>query len=115
MSILRIRTLILVDGALQPCPRACGQSSMGDALGYLAGLCTTAANVPQVLTTFRRKSGDGLSFRMLAVLGLGLALWVGYGVASHSWPLIVFNAIAFALVISLVMMKLRYDRKPMQD
>src|SRR4051812_29332929 len=60
-SILRIRTLILVDGALQPCPRACGQSSMGDALGYLAGLCTTAANVPQVLTTFRRKSGDGLS------------------------------------------------------
>jgi MtN3 and saliva related transmembrane protein len=86
-----------------------------DILGYLAGLFTTAANVPQVITTYKKRSGEGLSFRMLAALATGLLLWIAYGFVVHSKPLMIFNAIALALVVSLVTMKFRFDRHPTKD
>lgn len=88
---------------------------IADLLGYIAGLFTTAANVPQVITTYRKRSGEGLSFRMLLTLGIGLALWVGYGFVVSSKPLIVFNSIALGLVVSLISMKFRFDRRPTED
>ena len=88
---------------------------MIDLLGYGAGLFTTAANVPQVIATYKKRSGEGLSFRMLLVLAIGLVLWIAYGVGAHSKPLIIFNGIALALVLSLVAMKLRFDRRPAKD
>jgi MtN3 and saliva related transmembrane protein len=86
-----------------------------DLLGYIAGLFTTAANVPQVITTYRKRSGEGLSFRMLLTLGIGLLLWVAYGFVVSSKPLIVFNGIALTLVASLIAMKFRFDRRPTKD
>ena len=88
---------------------------MPDLIGYAAGLFTTVANVPQVITNYRKRSGEGLSFRMLMVLAIGLALWVAYGVASSSNPLVIFNSIGLALVVSLIGMKLRFDRRPTKD
>jgi MtN3 and saliva related transmembrane protein len=88
---------------------------MIELLGYLAGMFTTAANAPQVIATYKKKSGEGLSFRMLLVLAIGLVLWIAYGVGSHSKPLIIFNAIALALVSSLIGMKFRFDRRPTKD
>jgi uncharacterized protein with PQ loop repeat len=52
---------------------------------------------------------------MLLVLAIGLVLWIAYGVGSHSKPLIIFNAIALALVSSLIGMKFRFDRRPTKD
>jgi MtN3 and saliva related transmembrane protein len=88
---------------------------MFDLLGYAAGLFTTAANVPQVVTTYKKRSGEGLSFRMLLVLAIGLALWIGYGVGAHSKPLVIFNSLGLMLVLSLIAMKLRFDRRPTKD
>lgn len=86
-----------------------------DILGYAAGLFTTAANVPQVITTYRKRSGEGLSFRMLLTLAVGLALWIAYGFTVTSKPLVIFNGIALLLVGSLIAMKLRFDRRPAKD
>lgn len=88
---------------------------MFDLLGYAAGLFTTAANVPQVVTTYKKRSGEGLSFRMLLVLAIGLALWIGYGVGANSKPLVIFNGIGLVLVLSLIAMKFRFDRRPTKD
>ena len=88
---------------------------MLDILGYTAGLFTTAANVPQVITTYKKRSGEGLSVRMLLVLAIGLALWIAYGVGEQSKPLMIFNSIGLVLVLSLIAMKLRFDRKPTKD
>jgi MtN3 and saliva related transmembrane protein len=41
-------------------------------VGFIAGLVTTAANLPQVWKTYRSKSAEGLSFRMLLALAIGL-------------------------------------------
>ena len=84
-------------------------------IGFLAGVFTTAANLPQVWKTYSVKSGEGLSFRMLSILAIGLALWIFYGCLVVSWPVIVSNALGLLLIASLLIMKLKYDRAPTKD
>jgi MtN3 and saliva related transmembrane protein len=78
----------------------------------MAGFVTIAANLPQVWKTYRSKSGKGLSFRMLLALAIGLGLWIVYGIMSKSLPLIVTNAVVLLLILSLIGMKLKFDRAP---
>ena len=84
-------------------------------VGFIAGLVTTAANLPQVWKTYRSKSAEGLSFRMLLALAIGLGLWITYGIMIKSLPLIATNVIVFLLILSLIAMKLRFDRAPTKD
>ena len=84
-------------------------------VGFVAGLVTTAANLPQVWKTYRNKSGEGLSFRMLLTLAIGLGLWIVYGIMSKSLPLIVTNIIVLLLILLLIGMKLKFDRAPAKD
>ena len=84
-------------------------------VGFIAGLATTAANLPQVRKTYRNKSGEGLSFRMLLMLGIGVGLWLVYGIMSKSLPLIVTNAVVLLLILLLIGMKLKFDRSPTKD
>jgi MtN3 and saliva related transmembrane protein len=84
-------------------------------VGFLAGFATTAANLPQVWKTYRNRSGEGLSFRMLLTLAVGVALWIIYGILSKSLPLIVTNAVVLLLILSLLGMKLKFDREPTKD
>jgi len=84
-------------------------------VGFIAGTLTTAANVPQVWKTYKTRSGEGLSFRMLLSLALGLGMWVIYGVMSKSLPIVVTNAVAFGLVLALLAMKFTFDRAPTKD
>jgi MtN3 and saliva related transmembrane protein len=90
-------------------------SELPTLLGFIAGLVTTAANLPQVWKTYRSRSGEGLSFRMLLALAIGLALWIIYGIMIKSLPLVVTNVIVFLLILSLIAMKLKFDRAPTKD
>ncbi len=83
--------------------------------GFIAGMITTAANLPQIRKTYTIKSGEGLSFRMLLALAIGLALWIVYGVMSKSLPLIVTNTVVLLLILSLIGMKLKFDCAPTKD
>ena len=85
------------------------------AVGFLAGVLTTAANVPQVWKTYRNRSAEGLSFHMLLSLCLGLALWMTYGFLTNSLPLILTNSIGTVLIVSLILMKWKFDRVPTKD
>jgi MtN3 and saliva related transmembrane protein len=84
-------------------------------VGFIAGSVTTAANLPQVWKTYRSKSGEGLSFRMLLALAIGLGLWIMYGIMIKSLPLIATNAVVFLLILVLIGMKLKFDRAPAKD
>jgi MtN3 and saliva related transmembrane protein len=85
------------------------------AVGFIAGFVTTAANLPQVWKTYRGKSGERLSFRMLLALAIGLGLWIVYGIMSKLLPLIVTNVVVLLLILSLIAMKLKFDRAPTKD
>lgn len=49
------------------------------ALGLLAAVLTTAANIPQVIKCWRTREADDISLAMIVTLGSGLALWTVYG------------------------------------
>jgi MtN3 and saliva related transmembrane protein len=75
----------------------------------------TSREVAAIWKTFRNKSGEGLSIRMLLTLAIGLGLWIVYGIMSKSLPLIVTNAIVLLLILLLIGMKFKFDRAPAKD
>ena len=77
------------------------------AIGALAAICTSLSYIPQVKKALPRGSTGDLSFRMLAVLTTGLALWVGYGVVKGDWILVLANSIGGGLAATVLACKLR--------
>lgn len=81
-----------------------------DVVGYLAAALTTAAWVPQVLRTWRSRSADDLSLGMLATFTGGVLLWLLFGMALGSWPIIAANAVTLVLSLVLVGLRIRFGR-----
>lgn len=77
-------------------------------LGAVAATLTTVSFVPQAIKTIRTRETHGISLWMYAIFTVGIAFWFGYGLVLHSWPMIVANAITFALAATILAMKLRY-------
>jgi MtN3 and saliva related transmembrane protein len=48
---------------------------------------------------------------MFLVFGLGILLWLTYGIAIRSAPVIIANSATLALVIAILALKMRYDKK----
>jgi len=62
--------------------------------GFLAGLGTTFAAVPDLIAMLRRRSSAGMNPRMAAITGLFQILWIYYGVLIGSRPVIAWNLVA---------------------
>ena len=80
-----------------------------DTLGFIAGALTTAAFVPQVLKSWQTRDLSGISLRMYSLFTAGVALWLIYGIALTSWPIIIANAITLALAAGVLILKLRHQ------
>lgn len=78
------------------------------AIGFAAGTLTTLSFVPQVLKTYRTKRCDDLSAGMLTAFAVGVVLWLVYGLFLGSAPIIAANAVTFALLAVILLMKARY-------
>jgi MtN3 and saliva related transmembrane protein len=79
-----------------------------DLLGFIAGTLTTAAFLPQVLKSWQTRDLSGISLRMYSLFTAGVALWLIYGIALTSWPIIIANAITLALAGGVLILKLRH-------
>jgi len=77
-------------------------------LGFVAGVLTTAAFIPQVLKIWRSRSARDISLGMYTVFTSGVVLWLVYGVALGSMPIIVANVLTLVLSLAVLVMKLRY-------
>lgn len=66
-------------------------------LGIIAGICTSAAALPQLIKAFKTKKTTALSPTMFAVLIVGFALWIAYGALKSDWPIIITNGISLLL------------------
>ena len=77
-------------------------------MGAAAGICTTIAYVPQVMKTWRSRSTSDISLTMFAVMVIGVALWLGYGIALHDWVIIAANAATLLLTGIVLLLKLRH-------
>jgi MtN3 and saliva related transmembrane protein len=77
-------------------------------LGFMAGILTTISFVPQVLHAWRSKRCDDLSWGMLLTFSGGVVLWLVYGVRLWAMPIIVANAVTLALLVTIMVLKMRY-------
>ena len=86
-----------------------------DDLGYVAALLTTAAYVPQLVRVIRLHSARDISLPTFLMFALGVFFWLLYGLYTGSMPIILCNAANLFLSMSIVFLKLRFDRHPTQE
>jgi len=80
-------------------------------LGFLAGLGTTFAAVPDLVAMLKRRSSAGMNPRMAAITGVFQILWVYYGLLIASRPVIAWNVIAVFINFLSVGAYLHFVRK----
>jgi MtN3 and saliva related transmembrane protein len=88
-------------------------SDLSSLLGYPAALLTTLAFVPQAWQSWRTRNLSGISLPMYALFTLGVALWLGYGLAIGSAPVIAANAVTLLLASLVLWLKIqeRYGKQ----
>ena len=79
-------------------------------LGFAAAVCTTAAFLPQVWLVWRQRGAPGISVGMYLMFIVGVALWLMYGLALDSWPVVIANSITLLLASAILGMKLYFER-----
>lgn len=83
-----------------------------DLLGFIATAFTTSSFVPQVWRTWKTRDVSGISLPTYAIITIGLALWLLYGLLKNDLPLIVANAVMVVLTGAITFMKIRFGRIP---
>jgi MtN3 and saliva related transmembrane protein len=81
-----------------------------DLIGYGAACLTTAAFVPQALISWRTRDLSGVSLSMYSLFTLGVTLWLVYGIALQSWPIILANSITLVLASLVLGLKISHMR-----
>ena len=80
-------------------------------IGYCAAFLTTTAFLPQSIQSWRTRDLSGISLGMYSLFTTGVGLWLIYGLFTETWPLILANALTFALAFSILLLKLRHTAK----
>lgn len=78
-------------------------------VGMLAGILTTIAFLPQVIKTWRSRSAEDISAGMLLLFSTGLVLWLVYGIAIRSLPIMLANSVTLMLTFAILLMKWRFS------
>jgi MtN3 and saliva related transmembrane protein len=76
-------------------------------IGYCAAFLTTIAFLPQAIQSWRTRDLSGISAGMYSLFTAGVGLWLIYGLIIEKWPLILANALTFALALSILVLKIR--------
>lgn len=77
-------------------------------VGSLAAILTTAAFVPQVIKAHQSKHTKDLSLLTYLLFAIGISLWIIYGIALRSIPVIAANTVTLVLSLYLLFLKVRY-------
>ena len=83
----------------------------GEWMGYIAGVCTTLAFLPQVIRTYKTKSAKDISLGMYLVFCFGVVMWLLYGFFIHSMAMIWANLVTIILAGAMLVMKIIFDRR----
>ena len=86
-----------------------------DNIGFVAAFCTTAAFVPQLLRVLKLRSAREISLGTFLLFSTGVFLWLLYGLYIGSKPVIASNVVTLGLSVSILVLKIRYDRKGVKE
>jgi uncharacterized protein with PQ loop repeat len=95
-------TVVLLSGCDDLVPRDTAslllpEFKKSEILGFVAGLGTTCAGLPDLIAMFRHRSSAGMNPRMAGILGTFQILWIYYGLLIASRPVILWNVIAVVI------------------
>jgi len=79
-------------------------------IGYVAATLTTISFLPQLIRVVKLRSARDISLGMFLIFSVGTLFWFLYGLLAHSFPVLIANAITLALSMSILILKLRFDR-----
>ena len=80
-------------------------------LGIVAGFLTSVAMIPQLIKVIKEKNVEDISWVMILVLICGLSLWVWYGIIQEELPIILSNAFAVLVNLTLFICYLLFRKK----
>lgn len=80
-------------------------------LGLIAGGLTSVAMMPQLIKVIKQKNAEDISMVTLLVLITGLSLWVWYGFLNDELPIILSNAFAVLVNITLLVCSFIYKKQ----
>ena len=80
-------------------------------LGLVAGGVTSVAMLPQLIKVLKNKDVEDLSLLMILFLIFGLSLWVWYGFIKDELPIILSNAFAVLVNVSLLISYFMYRKR----
>lgn len=80
-------------------------------IGYAAAALTMFGFLPQLVKMVRTKSVDDVSLFMMFQMGVGVFLWLVYGLHIENSPLIVANAVNFAILVLGLFVYLSYTTR----
>ena len=81
-----------------------------DIIGTIAGILVLSSFVPQIVKAYKTKKMSDVSVHLMILIASGMFLWVIYGFIRSDPVIIGTNATGFALNITLLAMKIGYDR-----
>lgn len=81
-----------------------------DIIGTVAGILVLSSFIPQLIKAYKTKKMSDVSIHLMILIASGMFLWVIYGLIRSDPVIIGTNATGFALNITLLVMKLRYDK-----
>jgi MtN3 and saliva related transmembrane protein len=84
-------------------------------IGFMAAFCTTIAFVPQLVRVLRLRSARDISLGTFLLFSVGVFLWLIYGLYSGSKPVIASNAATLGLSLSILYLKIRYERTDLKE
>ena len=82
-----------------------------EVFGFVAGLGTTFAAVPDLIGMFRRRSSKGINPTMASIIGVFQIVWIYYGLLILSRPVIAWNLLGVIINFLTVGAYLRFARR----
>jgi MtN3 and saliva related transmembrane protein len=80
-------------------------------VGYAAAALTMFGFLPQLVKMMRTRSVDDVSLLMMVQMGVGVALWLVYGLHLNNSPLIVANVVSLSILALGIGVYFRYTTR----
>ncbi len=108
-----LRTIVVVTGLMWRGISSGGiddEQSVVEDIGFVAAFLTTAAFVPQLMRVMKLRSAREISLGTFLMFSVGVFMWLIYGIYTGSRPVIASNVVTLVLSVSILILKLKYDR-----
>lgn len=79
-------------------------------IGVTASAATSLSSLPQLIKLIKEKKAENVSHAMFAVLVVGMAFWVWYGILRKDWIIIIANSVSFLINLATIISSLKYKK-----